>query len=125
MPFLRIHCDYCGGMWDVYRKMRWIDTAARCPHCDARIDGTTWAKILQAYDNMQAVNKELLDDHVTRHLPKFEVDYINDGTFKNASHTDLSVELLNDGIDDLREELANLRADVTRLGATITKEGKT
>lgn len=86
MAFLKIHCGYCGGTWDVYHKVRKFNTTGRCPHCDSRIDDATWAKILTAYDAMNAVNMELHTNHEFKHMPWFEADYINDGKFKDAKN---------------------------------------
>lgn len=117
MAFLRIHCAYCGGTWEVYHKQRELDQARSCPHCDARIDGATWRdQVLPAYNTMRGANGALLDDHVSYHCARFEVDYINDGTFQNASAETAAV-------DDLRNEIGELRSDFARLCAELRKKG--
>ena len=51
MLYMRVHCDYCGGTFEIYPKLREYDKARQCPHCDSRIDGTTWReKILPAFN---------------------------------------------------------------------------
>ena len=124
MAFLRIHCAYCGGTWDVYHRQRELDPARRCPHCDSHIDGETWReKILPAYNTMRAANMGLLDDHMQHHCPRFEVDYINDGTFQNSGEKDAVIEVLGDGLGDLRDEMGELRVEFARLRADLQKKG--
>lgn len=122
MAFLKIHCGYCGGTWDVYHRVRKFDTAGRCPHCDSRIDGATWAKILTAYDAMRAANLDLVDDHNMRHLPQFEVDYINDSKFQDNDKNDI-INILSENMNGLRDEVGELRVDIARMGAALEKKG--
>ena len=124
MAFLRIHCAFCGGVWEVYHKQRELDQARSCPHCDARIDGATWREqVLPAYNTMRGANGALLDDHVSYHCPRFEVDYINDGTFQNANPQAVAVDDLREITSDLRDEIGELRVDFARLGAELRKKG--
>lgn len=122
MAFLKIHCGYCGGTWDIYSKVRKFNNICRCPHCDAHMDERTWAKILAAFDAMQAANMELVDDHVTRHKPRFEADYINDGMFKDNDKNDV-IGVLSEGLNGLRDEVGELRVDIARMGAALEKKG--
>lgn len=118
MPYLKIHCDYCGGTWDVYHKQREYDAARQCPHCDARIDGATWrGKILPAYNSMRAANMALLDDHVQNHCPRFEVDFVNDGTFQNADKADLANGVQH--LEYMDYQLAHVRDFVNRVESAI------
>ena len=111
MAYLRIHCAYCGGTWDVYHRQLDLDPARRCPHCDSRIDGATWReKVLPAYNTMRAANMGLLDDHIQHHCPAFEVDCIADGTFQNASSGSTAAAL-----EEMREDIADLRGDLHAL----------
>lgn len=119
MAYLKIHCGYCGGRWDVYHRVRKFDTAGRCPHCDSRIDGETWAKILKAYDAMNAVNMELQTNHEFKHLPWFEADYINDGIFQDNDKNDI-MNIMSEGLNGLRDEVGELRAALEKKGKATT-----
>lgn len=90
MAYLQIHCGYCGGKWEVYSKQRDTAAARYCPHCDSKISEDTWNNyILPAYNNMCASNMQLLNDHVEKHYPEFEVDFVQDGTFANATAAEI------------------------------------
>ena len=117
MAFLRIHCAYCGGTWDVYHRQRELDPALRCPHCDSKIDPATWRdQILPAYNSMRGANGALLDDHISYHTPRFEVDYINDGTFQNSGEKDaVIIDVLRESLDDLGGDVGELRVNFQRL----------
>ena len=118
MPYLKIHCSYCGGTWDVYHKQREYDAARQCPHCDARIDGATWReKILPAYNSMRAANMALLDDHVQNHCPRLEVDFVFDGTFQNADKADLANGVQH--LEYMDYQLAHVRDFVNRVESAI------
>ena len=115
MGYLRIHCDYCGGTWDVYRHSNFHERAARtCPHCQQRIDGQTWEKqILPAFGGMMDANRELLKDHTGYHSPLFTVDYIADHYFPNdARETGTAVFNLELQIEDLQKQIEQLTAAV-------------
>ena len=85
MVIMRVHCGACGGVFEVYQKLREYDKARQCPHCEARIDGVTWReKILPAYIEVMAANLALSQDHVEYHTAPFEVDFIADTKFVNS-----------------------------------------
>ena len=44
MAYIKIHCDYCGGTWDVYKRDIKNDRARQCPHCFQEIDRQSWAR---------------------------------------------------------------------------------
>ena len=85
MAFMRIHCDYCGGTWEVYHRDNWKDDKARqCPHCFAKIDRQAWEKdVLPAFGAVQDANAELFKEHTGNHKPLFTVDIIADHLFTN------------------------------------------
>lgn len=94
MVYMKIHCGYCGGQWEVYSRQRDISSARICPHCDQRIDGDTWAnKILTAFQAVGAANMALSFDHIEKHNAEYEVDFIADGHFRNADKGDIMNEL--------------------------------
>lgn len=85
MVFVKVHCESCGGTWEVYPKMRKADFARECPHCGKRIRQETWqGLILPAVDAVKAVNLELMKDHVNAHTGRFRVDFMDDSLFANA-----------------------------------------
>ena len=87
MVLIRIHCDSCGGSWDVYSSLRDFDQARQCPHCEHRIDGATWReKILPAFDAARLANLGLHSDHCEYHTAPFTVDFIADTIYTNAAH---------------------------------------
>lgn len=87
--FMTIRCEACGGTWEVYPKLRELDPARVCPHCDKRIDRLTWQKyILPAFDAARAANLELMRDHSEYHTPIFQVDFVADSLFANRTNTD-------------------------------------
>ena len=115
MGYLRIHCDYCGGTWDVYGHSNFHERAARtCPHCQQRIDGQTWEnQILPAFGGMMDANRELIKDHTGYHSPLFTVDYIADHYFPNdARETGTAVFNLELQIEDLQKQIEQLTAAV-------------
>ena len=83
MAYMKIHCGYCGGAWEVYHRDDWKDDHARtCPHCSQKIDRQTWNKqVLPAFGAVQDANAELLKDHTGQHLPLFMLDVIADHYF--------------------------------------------
>ena len=85
MVIIRVHCCACGGVWDVYSKLREYDASRVCPHCESRIEGATWReKVLPAFDAVRNANVTLTEDHYEYHTARFEVDFISDATFENA-----------------------------------------
>lgn len=86
MVIIRVRCDSCGGTWEAYSKLREFDQVRECPHCGKRIDRLTWQQnILPAFDAVRAANMELMNDHIKYHAPVFQVDFIADSLFANAS----------------------------------------
>ena len=85
MAYLRIHCDVCGGTWEVYHRDNWKDDKARqCPHCFSKIDRQTWEKqILPAFGAVQDANAELFKDSTGYHTPLFTFDVIADHIYTN------------------------------------------
>lgn len=85
MGYLKIHCHYCGGTWEVYKKLLGVEAARACPHCFKSVDGQTWEKqIIPAFHALDDANRELYKDSTGYHVPLFEVDYIADTIFANA-----------------------------------------
>ena len=115
MGILRIHCDSCGGQWEVYGSGDFHSRAARtCPHCGQRIDGQTWEKqILPAFGGMMDANRELLKDHSGYHAPLFTVDYVADHYFPNdARDNGATLFNLEMQIEDLQKQVEVLTAAV-------------
>lgn len=85
MAYLRIHCENCGGKWEIYHRDNWNDDKARqCPHCFAKIDRQLWQKeVLPAFGAAHDLNAELIKDHVGNHRPLFSVDIIADHLYQN------------------------------------------
>lgn len=85
MAFLRIHCDVCGGTWEVYHRDNWNDDKARqCPHCFSKIDRQTWQKeVLPAFGAVHDANAELFKEHTGRPAPLFTFDVIADHLYAN------------------------------------------
>lgn len=76
--YMKIHCDYCGGTWEVYDNIGdYTTTAARtCPHCGTKVDRQTWLRqIIPAFCAVGDANRELIKDHLD-HRPLFSVDII-------------------------------------------------
>jgi hypothetical protein len=115
MGYLRIHCDYCGGTWDVYGRDDWKNNRSRtCPHCQTKIDGQDWNnQIVPAFAAMQDANRELIKTHTGYHAPMFTVDYIEDHYFPNdARETGTAVFNLELQIEDLQKQIEQLTAAV-------------
>lgn len=110
MGYLHIHCDYCGGTWDIYGHSNFNEQAARtCPHCQQRIDGQTWKKqILPAFAAMMDCNRELYKDHTGYRKSLFTVDYIADHYFPNdARETKAAIFNLESRIEELTAAILN------------------
>lgn len=120
MGFLRIHCDYCGGTWDVYGRDDWNETRSRtCPHCQSKIDGQDWEKqIVPAFGAMLDANRELMKTHTGYHSPLLTVDYIEDHYFPDAARdAETAVCNLETRIDELQEVVERM-TDAVELMAT-------
>lgn len=79
MAYLRIHCDVCGGTWEIYDRDRGNDKARQCPHCFSEIDAQTWARqIVPAFCMVSDANRELYKDSTGQHTPLFTFDVIAD-----------------------------------------------
>ena len=86
MAFLRIHCDYCGGTWDVYKRDIKTEDARKCPHCFQKIDAQTWKKhIIPAFGTVEDANMELVKD-AYNHLPLYSFDVIANHLFRNRKN---------------------------------------
>ena len=130
MGFLRIHCDYCGGTWDVYSRDNWKEDNARtCPHCLQKIDGQDWNnQIVPAFATMQDANRELLKTHTGYNAPLFTVDYIEDHYFPDAARAaetavfnlETRIEELRDVVEDMTEAVGTMAAAII----TTMKEGE-
>ena len=120
MVIMRIHCGACGGTWEVYRKQRDVSASRACPHCDYTIDRETWAKkILPAFQAVGAANMALASDHTEKHTAEFEIDYISDGQFQNASKG----EILNE-IEGLKEDMQTVAQVLQGMGALAILNSK-
>ena len=120
MGFLRIHCNYCGGTWDVYGRDDWKNNRSRtCPHCQSKIDGQDWEKqIVPAFGAMLDANRELMKTHTGYHSPFFTVDYIEDHYFPDAARdAETAVCNLETRIDELQEVVERM-TDAVELMAT-------
>jgi hypothetical protein len=118
MGFLRIHCDYCGGTWDVYNNNSARDKTARtCPHCQQKVNGFTWEKqILPAFTAMAACNKRLMLNHADQHTPLFTVDYVEDIVFPNArAKAAADVSNLQSSVDELKETIDVLLHSIVKV----------
>lgn len=109
MGMLRIHCDQCGGAWEVYGRDNWHDRNARtCPHCGHKIERQTWeGQILPAFGAMMDANRELIKIRAD-HGPLFTVDYLEDSVFQGVTMRDLY-----DRLEGLEDTLGNMLLGVT------------
>lgn len=108
MAYLRIHCDVCGGTWEIYNRDDWDDDRARqCPHCFSKIDRQTWHKqIVPAFTAVNDANAELFKDHVGYHYPLFTFDVIADHIYKNRPAVGGRCPVYDD-VRDILDELYN------------------
>lgn len=110
MVYMKIHCSACGGTWEVYNRQRDSKTARICPHCEHKIDRTTWeGKILPAFQTVGAANMALATDSTDKHLAEFTVDFIADTRFQNAAAAELLEQLdrLQSAIGYMQETLCD------------------
>lgn len=101
---LRIHCDQCGGAWEVYGRDNWREPTARtCPHCGHKIERQTWeGQVLPAFGAMMDANRELIKIRED-HGPLFTVDYLEDSVFSGVTMRDLY-----DRLEGLEDTLGNV-----------------
>lgn len=85
MAYMRIHCENCGGTWEVYERDDYHSkNSATCPHCGKRIDYQTWEKqILPAFGMIADANRELFKDATGYHYPMFQFDVFTDNFYGN------------------------------------------
>ena len=85
MAFLKIHCDVCGGDWEIYHRDNWKDDKARqCPHCFSKIPRDLWDReIIPALAAVNDANAELYKAHIGQHAPLFSFDIVADHLYKN------------------------------------------
>ena len=83
MSYMKIHCDYCGGSWEVYEWTLDHEKSRYCPHYFSKIDEQTWKnQVLPAYASVCDANRELVKDFTGSHIPLFSVDVISDYYFR-------------------------------------------
>ena len=104
MAYLRLHCDVCGGTWEIYHRDDWNDDKARqCPHCFAEIDLDVWKReVLPSFAAVQDANAELFRTHTGYHKPLFYFDVIADHIYQNKRPEGESCPLL-DRLQDFEE----------------------
>lgn len=113
--YMRIHCDTCGGTWEVYQRDNWKDDKARaCPHCFAEIDRQTWNDyVLPAFGLTADANAELFKDSTGYHKPRFSVDFVADHLYQNR-RTGADYDTANcpvaDMLDQMREYIEILES---------------
>lgn len=92
---LRIHCNNCGGTWDVYSRDNWKnDTARQCPHCFESVPPYTWqAEVIPAFASMMDANRELHKVHTGYGKTLFTVDFIADVPPKPVNDDAMSFDL--------------------------------
>ena len=125
MGFIRIHCDYCGGTWEVYGRDNYKETQYRTwPHCFSKIYGQDWMNhVLPAFGAMMDANRELIKTHTGYHAPLFTVDYVEDFYFPDAkAEAETAAMNLQNSVDDLRETVATLAEAIVT--AEIVKKGE-
>ena len=85
MSYLRIHCEACGGVWEVYHRDNWNnDKARQCHHWFAEIDRQTWGnEVLPAFGAVHDANAELHKDHTGYDKPLFYFDVMTDRPCQN------------------------------------------
>jgi len=87
MAYLLIHCETCGGHWEMYHRGDIYDKEQRtCPHCGEKISRQTWDKfIIPALGQVMDANTELLKDHMSTHTALFTFDVIADHLYANRA----------------------------------------
>lgn len=82
MCVLRIHCNACGGSWELYHRDIYNKAHRKCPHCGKEIDQQTYTdKILPAWSACIDANTVLYNDHLQHHRAIFTIDFIADHIF--------------------------------------------
>ena len=113
MAFMVIHCESCGGSWEVYSRDDFNHWHARtCPHCGKSIDPATWEKfVVPALGAVVDANLELANDHTGYHGPLFGFDVIGDTLFTRRPALDeAETALLQEVSDGLHTLLEGLEA---------------
>ena len=85
MAYLRIHCEACGGVWEVYHRDNWNnDKARQCPHCFAEIDRQTWEKRSYRLSELyMTLMRNYTKDHTGYDKPLFYFDVMTDRPCQN------------------------------------------
>lgn len=75
MDYLKVHCFYCKGKFELYsRNMDHDERPPMCPHCLTRMDKTQWERLIDAYFTFAEVNKNFRKYHMDRAEPLFQVE---------------------------------------------------
>lgn len=78
MAYLRIHCEKCGQMWEVYERAMNDELSRVCPHCESEIERQTWKnQIVPSLCQVSDSNRELMKDHLGYKDTLFSFDVIN------------------------------------------------
>lgn len=104
MAYLSIHCESCGGSWEIYDRDDFNFWKARtCPHCGKGIDPQTWERfVLPAMGAVADANLELVNDHNGYHGPLFTFDVMGDVLFsKRPAFDEAETALLQEVADGL------------------------
>lgn len=65
MSYLRIHCNNCGGSWEIYELTYNKKFSNICPHCFKEIDKRKWNNIYSAFQEVCEANRELYKDYLS------------------------------------------------------------
>lgn len=84
MAYVKLHCETCGGEWEVYGRDIKDDKARQCPHCTAKIDRQMWEReVIPAYEAVKEANAALFTENACRHRPLFTFDVVADHLYQN------------------------------------------
>ena len=119
MGFLRIHCQECGGYWDLHEQDDYKHPKnKKCPHCGKGIDGQDFYNtVLPAFGAMLDASKELKKTSTGYNAPLFTVDYISGCKVigDTVVEDDDEYEITSTDIDDLASGVYALKNSVEEL----------
>lgn len=72
--FLKVHCEHCGSVAEIYEKDMQHDSFYRCPHCYTKMTAKQWEALVNSFYTTYDMNYQALKSHNEHNTPLFRVE---------------------------------------------------